>query len=192
VPVVFAPDGELFGEGFRAFVAEHLKDGATACERLLAASRALWLARGRTELDASPEDRAPDEWDLARVRRRLERNLVQTGLLLRRARFLCLLVDSSVAFREREQGVTRGLVVSGGEIVERNELTSVHDVARLGLARPRSFAERQRAFDGAVYDRLRTLLTELQRIRDERGEIALSVGAHVCAGERLSDWMKTV
>jgi hypothetical protein len=192
VPVVFVPDPELFDEGFRAFVAEHLKGGATACERLTAASRALWLERGRTELDASPEDRAPDEWDLARVRRRLERNLVQTGLLLRRARFLCLLVDASIAFREREQGVTRGLVVSGGEIVEQSELTSVHEVARLALTRPRSFADRQRAFDGAVYDRLRTLLTELQRIRDERGEIALRVGAHVCAGTRLSDWMKTV
>jgi DNA polymerase-3 subunit epsilon len=192
VPLVFAPDEPLFNEGFHAFVAAHLREGESAAERLTKASRALWLERGRTELDASPEDRAPDEWDLARVRRRLERNLVQTGLLLRRARFLCLLVDSSVAFREREGRSARGLVVAGGEIVEREELTRVDDVVRLGRTRPRSFADRQRVFDGAVYDRLRTLLTELQRIRDERGEIALRVGAHICSGRRLSDWMKTV
>jgi DNA polymerase-3 subunit epsilon len=192
VPAVFAPDEELFREGFRAFVAEHLRDGATAGERLAAASRALWLARGRSELDASPEGRAPDEWDRARIKRRLERNLVQTGLLLRRARFLCLLVDSGVAFRERDRKTARGLVVSGGEIVSQSELTSVHEVARLLPARPRSLADRRRVFDGAVYDRLRTLLTELQRIRDEHGEIAFRVGAHVLSGVRLSDWMKTV
>jgi hypothetical protein len=103
-----------------------------------------------------------------------------------------LLVDSGVAFRERDRKTARGLVVSGGEIVSQSELTSVHEVARLLPARPRSLADRRRVFDGAVYDRLRTLLTELQRIRDEHGEIAFRVGAHVLSGVRLSDWMKTV
>jgi hypothetical protein len=44
---------------------------------------------------------------------------------------------------------------------------------------------RQRAFDAASYDRLRVLATELRRVSDEGGELAVRIGAHVFAGERL-------
>jgi DNA polymerase-3 subunit epsilon len=193
VPVVFTPDEALFREGWHAFVAEHVRDGDTSRARLLAASRALWLERGRAEPDAGSEDRDPDEWDLARVRRRLERNLVQTGLLLRRARFLCLLVDASVAFRESERSSVRALTLARGEIVDRRELGSVLDVAALGAGRPSSLFERQRAFDSAAaYDRLRTLLTELRRVRDDGGEIAIAVGRHVFAGARLAEATRAI
>jgi hypothetical protein len=58
--------------------------------------------------------------------------------------------------------------------------------------RPRTLFARQRAFDSAAYDRLRTLLTELQRIRGDGGEIAISVGKHVLAGPRLTEWLRRV
>ena len=192
VPVGFVPDEGLFREGFALFVADRVGfDAPRAIERLTAASLALWLERGRTEPDAGAEDRVPDEWDLARVRRRLERNLVQTGLLLRRARVLCVLVDAAVAFRERDK-TARGLVVAGSHVVERHELSNVFDVHSLVKGRPRTLLERQRAFDSAAYDRLRTLLTELQRIRGDGGELALSVGKHVLAGPRLTEWLRRV
>jgi DNA polymerase-3 subunit epsilon len=187
VPAMFGPDTDLFREGFEAFVTEHVRDGASDSERLLAASRAIWLERGRAETDASPEERAPDAWDVARVRRRLERNLVQTGLLLRRARHLCLLVDANVAFREPGRSEVRALLLSNARIVERRELGAVLDITSLPRVRPRALVERQRAFDSAAYDRLRTLLTELRRVRDEGGEIALSVGRHLFAGTPLAD-----
>ncbi|HEX6277437.1 MAG TPA: GIY-YIG nuclease family protein [Polyangiaceae bacterium] len=189
VPAVFTPEEALFREGWNAFVAEHVPGSAESpSARLLAASRALFLARGRAEPDPGPEDRAPDEWDLARVRRRLERNLVQTGLLLRRARFLCLLVDANVAFREPERTSVRALTIAHGQIVDRRELATVLDVASLRASRPRPLLERKRAFDSAAaYDRLRTLLTELRRVRAEGGEIALAVGGHLFAGERLAE-----
>jgi DNA polymerase-3 subunit epsilon len=192
VAVGFVPDERLFREGFAQFVADRIgPDAPGAIERLTAASLALWLERGRTEPDTGAEDRVPDEWDLARVRRRLERNLVQTGLLLRRARVLCLLVDAAVAFRERD-GTARGLVVAGSHVVERHELSSVLDVHLLVKGRPPTLFERQRAFDTAAYDRLRTLLTELQRIRGDGGELALSVGKHLLAGPRLTEWLRRV
>ncbi|HVR20395.1 MAG TPA: GIY-YIG nuclease family protein, partial [Polyangiaceae bacterium] len=128
VPAMFVPDSGLFREGFEAFVAEHVRGGASDSARLLAASRAIWLERGRAELDSGQEDRAPDEWDLARVRRRLERNLVQTGLLLRRARYLCLLVDANVAFREPGRSEVRALSIARARIVERCELGAVLDI----------------------------------------------------------------
>jgi DNA polymerase III subunit epsilon len=186
VPGVFLPERALFDQGFAEFVAEHVPpSGASPFERVLAASRALYVARGRAQQEASSEDRAPDEWDLARVRRRLERNLVQAGLLLRRARFLCLLVDANVAFREAERPRARGISLSNGAIVESRELGSVLEVSALRPVRPRPLLERQRSFDGAAYDRLRTLLTELRRVRDEGGDIALAVGTHGFTGVRL-------
>jgi DNA polymerase-3 subunit epsilon len=193
VPAVFTPEEALFREGWSAFVTEHLpSSGDSASARLLAASRALFLARGRTEPEPGQEDRAPDEWDLARVRRRLERGLVQTGLLLRRARFLCLLVDASVAFREPERTAVRALTLAHGQVVDRRELASVLDVAALRGTRPRPLHERQRFFDSAAYDRLRTLLTELRRVRDDGGEIALAVGGHVFAGQRLFEATRVI
>ena len=58
----------------------------------------------------------PADWDLARVRRRLERTLTQTGLLVRRTRLLCLLADATVAFRERAMPAARALVIGAGDI----------------------------------------------------------------------------
>ncbi|HVW28424.1 MAG TPA: GIY-YIG nuclease family protein [Polyangiaceae bacterium] len=193
VPSAFAPDDALFLDGWSGFCAEVLdRLGGTASPPLVRverAARGLWLERGRAESDAAPEDAPPDFWDLARVRRRLERSLVQSGLLLRRARFLCLLADATVAFRERAMIAARALVMSSAALVESADLDSVHDLTRLAARKPHALGERRRSFDAAAYDRLRVILTELCRIRDEGGEMALAVGGHVFAGERLSRLM---
>jgi DNA polymerase III subunit epsilon len=206
VPAMFLPPPALFDEGLRIFLADHLAGhpaerggGAErkAAARLAQAARALWLLRGRAEpgldADASATVAAgPTVWDLARVRRRLERNLVQTGLLMRRARFLCLLAEAAVAFRERDMTKARGLLISAGEIRERRELDDVMTIA-LGPCRPaRTHRERQACFDATVYDRLRVLATELHRVADEGGEAALRIGAHTFTPERLARLMQMI
>lgn len=192
VPAAFLPEPALFEEGFRAFTAEHLAEPApSALARVTGAARSLWLTRGRAEPEA-PEQSAPDAWDLARVRRRLERNLVQSGLLLRRTRWLCLLSDAGVAFRERDAPAARALVFSRGEVVERRELASVEEVAGLHAPRPPPLRDRQRAFDAAAYDRLRVLLTELRRVQEEGGETAAVVGGHALGATQLARWMRSV
>ncbi len=140
-------------------------------------------------MTASP---IPAEWNLARVRRRLERNLVQSGLLMRRARFLCLLAEATVGFREREMTGARGLVISGGEIRERLEIEDLTNIARRPGLPPRTRHERQSCFDAAVYDRLRVLVTELQRVRAEGGEVALRIGAHTFPPHRIPALMRTI
>lgn len=191
VPAFDLPEPELFAAGWSAFRRELLDtQPGTPAERVLAASRVLYLSRGRTEPEAAPEEAAPNVWDLARVRRRLERNLVQPGLLLRRARFLGLLVESRVAFRERVMPKARALVISRGRIVSALELEAVSDLARLPAVRPGSLHARKAAFDAATYDRLRVLVTELRRIVDEGGEVALAVGQHVIPHARLARWLR--
>jgi DNA polymerase-3 subunit epsilon len=191
VPLAFVPDPQLFEQGFRLFVAEHLDvPGTTAGRRLALASRRSWLTRGRAEVEPEEEgERAPDEWDLARVRRRLERSLLQCGLLVRRARALTLLVDAEVAFREASSGRARVLTLEGGRVIDRGDLVELASLGERPRRRCRGVMERKRAFDAATYDRLRVLLTELHRVIAEGGEVALRIGRRGLAGPRLIEWM---
>ena len=189
VPVGLLPDPGLFAEGYAVFEAEHLAARAEPdpARRVIAASRALWLARGRNEPDSANEDAAPDQWDLARVRRRLERSLVQTGLLLRRARFLRLLACSQLAFRERNMASARLATLVGAQIVSFETLTDVAELASLPVPVRRSALD---AFDAAAYDRLRVLTTELLRVLQEGGEVALRFGRHSFSSAQVASFFR--
>jgi DNA polymerase III subunit epsilon len=192
VPVPFLPERGLFDEGYRCFAADWLRGyEANPERRVRSGSRVLWLERGRAETE-SAEDAPPDEWDLARVRRRLERNLVQSGLLVRRARVLALIADADVAFREPGATEARALVISRGEVIDRSALPCVAALRDLPLRRPRCLGDRQSSFDAATYDRLRVLLTELRRIHDAGGEVAVRIGRHMLQGLAMARVMRTV
>ncbi|HKP64610.1 MAG TPA: GIY-YIG nuclease family protein [Polyangiales bacterium] len=193
VPGAFLPEDALFLEGWQAFAAEHLqRPERDPARRVDQAARALWLARGRKELESTTPDAPPHFWDLTRVRRRLERGLVQPGLLMRRARWLVLLSCADVVYRERGMQGARGLIVESGEIREALDLEHVDAVRRLPVRPVPALRARQAIFDAGVYDRLRVLATELARVRDEQGEMAVRVGPHVYGGERLSRLMAAV
>jgi DNA polymerase-3 subunit epsilon len=196
VPQHALPDPELFEAGFRAFATEHLASGTSGARRVDRAARALWLARGRSEPEAEPEvqptSAAPDSWDLARVRRRLERGLTQGGLLVRRARFLCLLADADIGFREPGLAEVRVLSIARGEIVARHALPRMAELAALPARRVGSRRERQACFDAVVYDRLRVLATELNRVLEGGGEVALRLGTHTLDGARLGRLMRWI
>lgn len=192
VPAMFLPDPELFAEGLRSFAALHL----TAASRSPRAqvdrgARALWLSRGRAEVEA-PEERDPDQWDGARVLRRLERTLTHTSLLMRRARWLSLLAHADVAFRERSQAAARGFVVADAQILERHDLASVTELSALPERRMPARQLRQRCFDATGYDRMRVLATELNRIHGDGGEVAVRVGSHLLSGEKLARILRWV
>jgi DNA polymerase III subunit epsilon len=193
VPIARLPDASLFDEGWRAFQAELLSGAEPhAARRVAHASRALWLLRGRNEPEGAAEDAAPDAWDLARVRRRLERNLVQAGLLVRRARWLCMLAEATIAFRERGMSKARALVLSHARIVETlelDELSALHSFPKRAWP---SLHERREHFDAAAYDRLRVLATELARVQRDNGEIALRFGSRIFRGAPLAALMRSL
>jgi hypothetical protein len=76
--------------------------------------------------------------------------------------------------------------------VERQTLDDVRAIFGFALRRPASLRARQRAFDAAAYDRMRVLLTELHRVRDDGGEVALRIGSHALAPERLAALLSAV
>jgi DNA polymerase III subunit epsilon len=194
VPAAFLPDSALFQAGFSGFCQERLQvEGVNGLRRVLRAALALWLERRRGEPEAEAEvDSAPDSWDLARVRRRLDRNLVQSGLLFRRSRCLCLLADATVGFREPGATGARALVFCGGQVVERHQLVDLSGIAALPVPTLRPRAARGLSFDAATYDRLRVLLTELHRVREGGGELSLRVGKHTLAGTALAGLLRAV
>ena len=192
VPATFLPPSELFCEGFHACVREHFSHvRGTAAQRVTRVARALWIERGRNEQDEKPEDAAPDDWDLARVRRRLERNLVNGGLLLRRARLLRLLADCTLGYRERDMPQARALVIERAEVRARFDLPELA-LDKLPAQKPLGLSERRRCFDAASYDRLRVLITEIRRIEQEGGELALRIGRHAWDHARVRSLLQAV
>jgi DNA polymerase-3 subunit epsilon len=172
VPPRFAPEAPLFRQAWRAFTERHLGP-RNHWHGLLLAARRLALT-GVAEAETDPNDEEAPLWDFDRVRRHLERALLRGGQLVRRARWLVLLSEASVAFREPGDDRTRLLVLAGGHIVERGDLSPDGIPARLA---PPPWARRQAAIDAAGYDRLRVLATELLRIRAGGGSVVIRIGA---------------
>jgi DNA polymerase-3 subunit epsilon len=186
----WAPDEEVFEAGLAAFVARHGLAGGSPWEALAAAAR-LILERGEV---ADPEqadverDDDPRRWDPERVVRHLERGVAQAHQLLERARWLCLLHDSAVAFREPGSERTRLLRVAAGQVVEARDLAPGESIPVPGRSLP--LRERQAAFDRSGYDRLRTLTSELKRILRDGGQVVVGLGrGHRLRPQALLRWV---
>lgn len=188
----FAPERSVFEEGFAVYRRQWLGGGGDALQVVMALSKRLWSLHlaGELELDSDPDEES-DGWDADRVARHLLRATLFGGQLLRRSRWLVLLNDASVAWREEtsEDDRRRLLVVDNGEIVARGHLAD-------GEALPRP-AERARAevlsgFDIARYDRLRVLSTELKRVMHQSGAAAVRLRGGLLFGSALAGVLEVV
>lgn len=183
----WAPDEAVFGEALSRFRAEHGVDALLEpAERALRRVASALLSRDATgERDEPADDLGRDAlWDEERVGRHLERAVLHGHRLLARARWLCLLGDSGVVFREPGGASARALVLRAAELVRVGDL----DPGELPLP-PASLAplrERQARFDRRRYDRLRTLTTELDRILRDGGAVEVrAVRGRVWSGAAL-------
>jgi DNA polymerase-3 subunit epsilon len=182
VPPSFAPGEELFRRAWETFRAEHIGDGARNTWHALSRASKRLLLTGVADDETS--DAPPDVWDLARIRRHLDRALLRGGQLIRRARWLVLLSEASVAFREpraRQSGY-RLLVTDGGDVVESTYVADPEGIP--ARSAPRPWRQRQAAMDAARYDRLRVLATELTRVRHDGGTVALRIGGRLLVEPR--------
>lgn len=161
VPPAWAPDASELAEGAALFRARH--DGVPLeLPALLALGSALF---GRAEDEA--DDEKPDGWTPERVAEWIEDRWVRAAHAQRRGRWLAMLSEASVSFREG--GRRRLLVLRGGEIVQR----AWTDALPMPPGAWRSIRERAARMDRASYDRLRVLTTELRRLAAEGADPAV-------------------
>jgi DNA polymerase III epsilon subunit-like protein len=182
----WAPDQTVFAAGFARFAERHSLWAASstssvrrslviAAKRLLLASKSDPDVNADADLDDDETNAGGDPvWDSERVVRHLERAVAHAHQLLQRAKWLCLLYDSVVVFREPPSQRPRFLWVRGGRIIDARDISS--DDAVPGPAAYRPLRERQAAFDRNQYDRLRTLTSELKRVLRDDGMAAVRVG----------------
>ncbi|HVR62364.1 MAG TPA: GIY-YIG nuclease family protein [Polyangia bacterium] len=168
---LWTPDEAVFAAGWATFLARHAaalsaSDGP-ARARLLRLAAEL-LASRAFEKAAEPESEAPEtrDWDPERVARHLERAAAQAYLTYRRSRWLRLLFDSDVVYREPGDARARRLRFRAGQLI---------DAANAGDDSVASTAESPEPaparFDRATYDRLRILTTELRRLMRDGGQV---------------------
>lgn len=170
VSTLAPPPEDVFAAGFADFIAAHPEfSSAQKSPRLrsLALARKL-LVLGVRESEEPEQESASSEWDAARVARHIEGALIQSYRAYRRARWLMLLCDSDVWFREPHASGGRLLELRAGSVVAASD-------AKPGPApnhRLRPSKERT-TFTRADYDRLRVLTSELKRIVRDGGEVSV-------------------
>jgi len=172
VSALWTPDEGVFAAGWAVLMARHAPAAGAATEA--ARERGLWLARHLLAAVAAQEDPEDDArepgggtddhaWDPERVARHLERAAAQAYRAHRRARWLRLLHDSDVIYREPGAPRRRRLCIRAGEVT----------ATEVDAPSPASVTASAPAFDRARYDRLRILTTELKRISRDGGEVVV-------------------
>jgi hypothetical protein len=203
VPSRYAPSSSCFRAGLCQFVRRHRlwKDSRGTAKALLRLARRLSRIQVRpaeaeagaerarpSALPAEREDtveaaRASASWTPESVAEALDEVVRRGALAVRRARWLCALSESSVAWSAEDAEALDGsrtcLVLSGAAVVERRTLAAGEELpAPPGHATAR--VDRQRSIDLAAYDRLSTLSRELKRLVVEDGQVALCLGPERC------------
>jgi hypothetical protein len=188
------PDGPVFAEGFARFVAAHPeaarreRPGRRAAALLGLAAR-LWPDYQRDDDgDDDGDDGERELWDAATTAEELEQNVVRAAHLMRRARWLARLSESTVLWREKAStrpADARMLAVSRGDVVER-AFVPAGVAPPIPPAHARPPLERIARLDPTRLDRLRVLTTELKRVIAE-GEAAVALApGRTLAGPRLA------
>jgi DNA polymerase-3 subunit epsilon len=181
VPRRYAPSRECFRAGLDLFVRRHgpwWRRGSPVAALFELARR---LRRRRTpdpDAERAPEDdpsRPQARWSAEGVAGALEEVVVRGAGVIRRARWMCALCESSVAWTRGEAGERRCVVLSRGAIVARHDLTAGSEVPTPpGHGLPRWV--RQELIDLATYDRLSALSRELRALVSGEAPIELRLG----------------
>ena len=179
VSALWTPDQPVFMAGWAELMARHA--AAAGLPGDPPRTRALRLAQHLLAVVAAQKDPPRDDqegdrtWDPARVARHLERAAAQAYRSYRRTRWLKLLDDAEVVYREPGATRTRRLRIQAGQIsaADPDEPLAVPAVPS------------DPGFDRACYDRLRILTTELKRIARDGGDVVVRVRAGRAVPTRL-------
>ena len=185
---------KCLAEGIDRFRREHLQRPThrSAVRAMAAVGLALWRNRLAAQADTSAEPlqekredeagdqrRAPQQqpaWTPEAVARRLENTAMQSALLIRRSRWLCLLSESSLSWvvRDSQRRSKHLLLLENGAVSGCAQL-SLEEKTPVPAGYARRMPQRQKMFTVSTYERLRVMTTELRRLVSEGREIEIRV-----------------
>lgn len=183
---LWTPDEAVFAAGWDELVTRHSAAFAVAKARprhgaLQLAKQLLLCAPSKAAEEPELADSA-EGWDPARVARHVERALAQAYQVYRRARFLWLLHDCDIVYREPDSTQGRLLRMRDGALSEAADVPSNFRPSE----RLRRTLEQHAiaSFDRTKYDRLRVLTTELKRIIRDGGQVTVLFGPRASVPSR--------
>ena len=195
-----APDIACLKEGLEIFREDHrdLMQNRSPLRLLTGLGATLWRLRMEAaeaaatageDPDDNEEEDVPDDpgnsrvWTPEAVARSLGYMILHSAHLIRRARWLCLLSESSLAWQaaDRPGHLKTLIVLEGGCVTRRNAMQAAEGIP-VPPRYARSFHRRQKHLSLITYDRLRILTTELRRLISENRPVELRLGPTVTLG----------
>ncbi|MGD8212585.1 MAG: GIY-YIG nuclease family protein [Desulfobacterales bacterium] len=194
LPPDFAPEIDCLKEGFKVFRKTYSSrlTHPSALRVLTALGAAFWRKRlqadalaemvTETENDDKKQKESDREhvWTPEAVVHTIENMIRHSAHLIRRARWFCMLSESSLTWASAgQQDNLKILVVfENGSVLSRKIIKTAEEIpVPPGCAK--SFRSRQNNIDLITYDRLRVLTTELRRLVSEGRDIKLRLNPGV-------------
>jgi len=197
LPPEYAPEMNCLMEGLTNFRQKHKKQlkRHPPVRALTALGARLWwnrieaLSLVKTAEDEDDETNRVAEqlleadsdrnWTPEMVVETIESVVSRAAHLIRRARWLCMLSECSLAWEvsNAKNAKTNLIIVECGDVVRCNALKRNHEIPK-PLGYSKSIRVRQANFDLATYDRLRVVTAELRRLIANGRNVRLRLGPH--------------
>jgi DNA polymerase-3 subunit epsilon len=187
IPETYAPDTDCIISGLDRFLIQYHEElSARPVEQVLKRlGQELWLMQ-QTEDEVETEENRDFElkqmeipaWTPESIVHLLESNIARGNHEMRRARWLVLLSESSLAWEEclNDARVRFLIVFNKGQILYRKEIEREDMPVPPGYGTP--FRERQHSFDLMTFDRMRVVTTEMRKIVSGGRWIKLRLGSN--------------
>ena len=204
LPERYCPDQACLMFGLEHFRYAHKAQlqGSQILRGLLKIGRLSWIEKMNrqaverpVDVETQPADEPePFAWTPDAVAKSMAALLRHCGFLIRRARWLAILSEATIAWQVRDPVSDRWNVIifSRGELLKRNFLRRQKPLpAPPGAGIP--FVARRRCLNLPTYDRLRVLTTELRRLLLEKRPVCVRLSRRVIIHEeqlrRLMRWI---
>ena len=197
LPPEYAPEMKCLMDGLSIFRQKHemqLKRQPPVRALTGLGARLWWnrleaLSLAKTSVDGDDETgRVPEElseadsgrnWTPETVAETIESVISRGAHLIRRARWLCLLSECSLAWEtsKAKNAKTNLIIVECGDVVRCKALKRGHEIPK-PLGYSKKIRVRQANFDLTTYDRLRIVTSELRRLIANGRKVRLRLGPY--------------
>jgi len=198
LPEEYAPDADCLREGLSVFHQRHrgLIHSNSALRATTALGARLWRERlEHLELGEPDENEKEEEnpqqaeiaeehvWAPEDVADTIEGVIRRAAYMIRRARWLCLLSQSSLAWKSpRVDNDHKIVLIFKDGVIDDRKMLNIRQKPPSPPGYATSFRDRKRCIDLITYDRLRVLTTELRRLVSEERHIELCAGPTAILG----------